>query len=203
VGQCLRQLRLLLRARAAAPGLHPAKARRIAANIAKLPNLLTGFLGLPNGAARAPITIRTLVALAPASNAPMMTPYHTGTPPCPPNTAGYLKNSPRLSTPINFQLLLQELSNSNASDRGKYLQAARAMESLTWIYCRRSFGTPVGRAHAPIITCLAESNPLRPTQCIRLERRLRCNRGPARPSPSSVSALAIVIANATIPQCFL
>ena len=85
---------------------------------------------------------------------------------------------------------------------GKYLQAARAMESLTWIYCRRSFGTSIGRAHAPIITCLAESNPLRPTQYIRLERRLRCNRGLARPLPIIGIGLTIMIASATIPQCF-
>src|SRR6516164_3527817 len=89
-----------------------------------------------------------------------------------------------------------------AAHGGKYLQAARAMESLTWIYCRRSFGTSIGRAHAPIITCLAESNPLRPTQYIRLERRLRCNRGLARPLPIIGIGLAIMIASATIPQCF-
>jgi hypothetical protein len=53
------------------------------------------------------------------------------------------------------------------------------------------FRSSVGRAHAPLITCLAESNPLRPTQCIRLERRLRCNRGLARPLPIIDIDLAI------------
>jgi hypothetical protein len=64
------------------------------------------------------------------------------------------------------------------------------------------FRSSVGRAHAPIITCLAESNPLQPTRCIRLERRLRCNRGLARPLPIIGVGLAIMIASATVPQCF-
>src|SRR6516165_5662462 len=35
------------------------------------------------------------------------------------------------------------------------------------------FRSSVGGVHAPIITCLAEPNPPRPTRCIRSERRLR------------------------------
>ena len=64
------------------------------------------------------------------------------------------------------------------------------------------FQSSVGRAHEPIITCLAESNPLGPTRCIRLERRLRCNRGLARPLPIIGIGLAIMIASARVPQYF-
>ena len=64
------------------------------------------------------------------------------------------------------------------------------------------FRSSVGRTHVPIKTYLAESNPLRPTRCIRLERRLRCNRGLARLLPLIGIGLAIMIASATIPQSF-
>jgi len=42
------------------------------------------------------------------------------------------------------------------------------------------FQSPRGRVHAPITTCLAEPNPLRPTRSRRSKRRLRHNRGLSR-----------------------
>jgi len=76
---------------------------------------------------------------------------------------------------------------------------------LLWkpdIFTRRSFNRRFGRAHAPITTCLAECNPRRPTRIGRSERRLRHNRGLTRQAHPVGIGLPIMIASATIPQCF-
>ena len=74
-----------------------------------------------------------------------------------------------------------------ATDEGKCPHAPVLIEpDLEILVGVLSIG-PLG-ALTRLIIYRAESNPPRPTRCLRLERRLRCNRGLARSTPSSVSA---------------
>src|SRR5215468_10361290 len=85
-----------------------------------------------------------------------------------------------------------------ATDEGKCPHAPVLIEpDLEILVGVLSIG-PLG-ALTRLIIYRAESNPPRPTRCLRLERRLRCNRGLARSTPPSVSAW---IASATITQYF-
>src|SRR5262249_3951784 len=58
--------------------------------------------------------------------------------------------------------------------------SCRTHESPTSILQSAVVQSPLERVHAPIITCLAESNPPRPTRLRRPGRRLRRNREPSK-----------------------
>src|SRR5262249_43060042 len=75
-----------------------------------------------------------------------------------------------------------------ATDRDKYLQAARVNGKPDFDFSVGVLSVTVSALHAPVTACLAESNPPRPTRCIRSERRLRRNRGLTRRPPLLVSA---------------